>query len=333
MIRIGAIALLLAAPGMALAQSPASAPVAGDTSGWKPLSQLSPSPASSPPIGQRLVREGTLAVDLYKALGLGTRDDEVEAETVLGDVGIIPSNGWIADYPVTPDIMGELYQSVRDAAAANRIPLGVDEAQRRLTAVFAAHGLALTLANGAGASPPSGQGAVPPPPGNLDNYYLDQGPPVVTYYEPPGAYSPMYSWVAYPFVWGGFGFSGFYVLNDFHRSVTIRNRPVFVSNHVRGTSGTRVFRINPSQRVKGASSYSGIGARPGSGFSAGNRSAAGVTQSPRILAPETGVKSAPRSGPSGGAQTSPDWRGSGSFGNGGGRGGGGFNPGGGRWGR
>src|SRR6266496_1968895 len=71
-------------------------------------------PQGSPPIEQPLVREGTLAVRLSHALGLSTAKSEVEAETWLGEKGISPRNGWIADYPVTPDIVGELQTSVGD---------------------------------------------------------------------------------------------------------------------------------------------------------------------------------------------------------------------------
>ena len=61
--------------------------------------------AGSPPVGAPLIREGDYAVNLVNALNLSTTQDEVEAETRLGQAGITPSNGWIADYPVTPDVV------------------------------------------------------------------------------------------------------------------------------------------------------------------------------------------------------------------------------------
>src|SRR5512146_1079455 len=61
-----------------------------------------------PPIEQELVSEGTFAVRLVSALGLEPTDDDVEAESRLGDLGIAPRNGWVADYPMTPDIVIEL---------------------------------------------------------------------------------------------------------------------------------------------------------------------------------------------------------------------------------
>ena len=65
-----------------------------------------------PPIEQQLVREGEFAVRLASTLGVSAAADEVEAESRLGEVGITPRNGWIADYPVTPDIVGELQKAV-----------------------------------------------------------------------------------------------------------------------------------------------------------------------------------------------------------------------------
>ena len=53
----------------------------------------------------------------------------------------MPRNGWIADYPVTPDIIGELQKSVGDAADAKKIDLGRDEALKRLDNVSAGFSL------------------------------------------------------------------------------------------------------------------------------------------------------------------------------------------------
>src|SRR3974377_1091063 len=56
---------------------------------------------TAPPISPPLVREGAFAVDLAVALNLGQPSSEAEAESMLGEVGIAPRNGWIADYPLT----------------------------------------------------------------------------------------------------------------------------------------------------------------------------------------------------------------------------------------
>ncbi|MBI5100452.1 MAG: hypothetical protein HZB33_01255, partial [Nitrospirae bacterium] len=61
-----------------------------------------------PPVSAPLIREGAFALKLAEALGLGHPESEVEAESMLGAAGVAPRNGWIADYPVTPDIIGEL---------------------------------------------------------------------------------------------------------------------------------------------------------------------------------------------------------------------------------
>jgi len=54
-------------------------------------------PESTPPVAPPVVREGTFAVSLADALELGAGDDEILAESRLGELGISPRNGWIAD--------------------------------------------------------------------------------------------------------------------------------------------------------------------------------------------------------------------------------------------
>ena len=58
----------------------------------------------APPIAQNLIREGEFAVKLVETLRIGQAKNEAEAESVLASVGIAPHNGWVADYPLTPDI-------------------------------------------------------------------------------------------------------------------------------------------------------------------------------------------------------------------------------------
>lgn len=72
----------------------------------------------APPISQALIPEGDFAVKLAIALKLGTPENEAQAEDILTSVGITSRNGWIADYPITPDIIGELENSVATAVEA-----------------------------------------------------------------------------------------------------------------------------------------------------------------------------------------------------------------------
>ena len=71
--------------------------------------------SGKPPFQQPLVREGTFAMQLAASLKLGNPQNEVEAENALADVGIAPGNGWIMDYPITPDIAVELKSSISAA--------------------------------------------------------------------------------------------------------------------------------------------------------------------------------------------------------------------------
>lgn len=101
-----------------------------------------------PPIDAPLIREGDFAVRLFTALGLGTTEDEVEAENRLGEVGIAPRNGWIADYPMTPDIIGELQDAVGSAADSNKLSMNKQEALKILNDVAVEMGLSVTPYSG-----------------------------------------------------------------------------------------------------------------------------------------------------------------------------------------
>jgi len=191
----------------------------------------------APPVSQALVPEGDFALKLAPALGLGTPNSEAQAEDMLTSVGIAPKNGWIADYPVTPIVVGEVEDAVNGAADAHKLPIGKDDALtafRNLTVEF---GVAVV---------PGGPGQYaenqPQPDSALiDNYYYEEGPPVVTYYPPPWDYSYLYAWVPYPFWWGGFFFSGFFCLHDFHRF----HHNHLISNHFVDPVTRAVARVDP----------------------------------------------------------------------------------------
>ena len=211
---------------------------------------------ATPPAGQPLVREGDFAVNLTKALKLGAAANETEAESTLASAGIAPKSGWMADYPVTPDIVGELRDAVGDAAAAHRIALGKDEALAAFQTIAVTSGLPVT------AGPPPDAAAaseVRPAPSAEDytqpdlvtNYYTDEGPPVVTYYPPPPDYDYLYAWVPYPFWYSSFFFPGYFVLNDFDRVLFFNGRSVICSNHFFDLGRHRFFRVDPFARREG----------------------------------------------------------------------------------
>ena len=216
--------------------------------------------ASPPPIAAPLIREGTLAVKLQAGFAVGMTDDEIEAENRLADAGISPRNGWIADYPVTPDIIGELQQAVSDSADSGKIAFSREEALQKFNLLLSESDLSMTP------YAPSGNNETTPPgsenypnPSVVNNYYYNEGPPVMTYYIPPPDFYSLYGWVPFPFWWSGFWFPGFFVLHDFHKTVIVDRRPVFVSNHLRDVSVNRVFRIDPAARFSGRT-FGGIGA-------------------------------------------------------------------------
>ena len=86
---------------------------------------------AEPPLSERsLVREGYFALELAEVLKIGEVKNEVEAESKLASVGIAPKNGWIADYPLTPKIIEELENAVREAADSGKITMNREEAVR-----------------------------------------------------------------------------------------------------------------------------------------------------------------------------------------------------------
>lgn len=69
-------------------------------------------------IEQALVPEGAYALQLAQALKLGQPQNTSEAVQLLSSMGIEPQNGWIAEYPVTPRVLGELEQKLAASADA-----------------------------------------------------------------------------------------------------------------------------------------------------------------------------------------------------------------------
>jgi len=141
--------------------------------------------AGAPPVSQTLVPEGQLALKLAPALKLGTPNNEAQAEDLLTSAGIAPKNGWIADYPVTPNIIGELQSSVTTAADAKKLPIGKDEALKAFQGLTTQFSLAVSPGSEqyAESQPPTSSEYVQPE--EINDYYYDEGPPVVTYYPPP----------------------------------------------------------------------------------------------------------------------------------------------------
>ncbi len=265
----------------------------------------------APPVQQPLVREGDFAVQLVKDLNLGTTSDEAEAESILGSAGISPRNGWVADYPVTPDIMGEIQQSVSDAVDSQKLSMNKDDALNRVQNAKAALDLGIRPYT-SGEPHEINPSAQYPETSVINNYYYDQGPPIVTYYAPPPDYYYLYSWVPYPFWWFDFWFPGYFILHDFHRSVHFHDRTGFVSNHFNDSRNHRVHRIDPVDRFHGRT-FAGIGApRKGHFLSSGVRNGSTSIFNRNRTSPPSGGRSftPPSRGrssspPSGGRSSSP----------------------------
>jgi len=209
--------------------------------------------ATQPPsIAQTLVREGDFAIKLAEALKIGQAKNETEAESTLASAGIAPKNGWIADYPVTADIVGELQNAVGTAADSGKLGRKKEEALKafRTTAVELELPIIAELPDGyAESSAPTASQYTGP--SEINNYYDTEGPPVVTYYPPPPDYDYMYAWVPSPFWCSGFLFPGFFILHDFHRVIYRHGHASIITNHIRDHRTGRFYAIDPVRRHAG----------------------------------------------------------------------------------
>jgi hypothetical protein len=200
--------------------------------------------AAAPPVAPPLVREGTFAMSLVQALGIGQAQNEADAENLLTSVGIAPRNGWIADYPVTPDVLGDLQTAVAAACDSHQLAMEKEEALKSLQTVADELGLPIVVSGpGSSAIPYTSEN-----PTVVDNYYYAYGPPVVTYYAPPPYYQYLYAWVPYPFWFGGLFFTGFYCLHDFDRVIVVHHVARFCTNHVFDQRTGRFALVNPAGR-------------------------------------------------------------------------------------
>jgi len=256
-----------------------------------PTPSTIPTGANLPPIEQALIPEGVFAIQLADALKLGPASDEAKAEGLLSGLGIEPKNGWITEYPVTPNVLGDVEKGVSMACDKGKISMTKDQALKLVGEVKTKLGLQFNLdptipvpvgvtakpgnttiysytdkqgvthytdaydsipaeyrgnvkvisnsvppssSNDAGAvvaGIPDTQYIPVPDPSIIDDYYYDQGPPVVTYYSPPDPYYYLYSWIPYPFWYTGYYIPGYFVLNNFHRNIYFNQQRYYVAHH------------------------------------------------------------------------------------------------------
>jgi hypothetical protein len=219
----------------------------------------------APPIAQTLIREGDFAVKLARVLKIGQTMGEAEAESMLATVGVVPKNGWIADYPMTPIIVGQVRNAVVAAAASRKLSMREDEALRAFDGLTVEFGLAIAPGQYAESQPPTSSEYVPPP--VINEYYYDEGPPVITYYPPPWDYYYLYGWVPYPFWCSGFFFPGFFILNDFHHHHGHHHDGHhLISNHFVDPTTRASLRVDPTTRTRGTAATRTSGGTGSRGF-------------------------------------------------------------------
>ncbi len=171
-------------------------------------------------IAPSLARQGDFALRLAQSLALPNAEDEGGAIRALDALGVHAVDGWMADYPMTPQIVSELRDAVIATAAVGQLNMGVDAALHAYVELVAEFGLPLP------ADPAPGYAGVGAPAtayipycdGTALNYYYDSfGTPVYTYCPPPPAYLYLYSWVPCGFQWQGQVFTGFFIQRHIDR--------------------------------------------------------------------------------------------------------------------
>ena len=121
-------------------------------------------------VKQPLIPEGVFAVQLVKVLKVGQTQDEAQAESILSAIGIEPKNGWIAEYPVTPPVIGEIEKGVARAADDGKLRMGKDQALKAVGDLKANLGLSANLnASSTTQVRPNGQ-----PTGSIIYKYVDR---------------------------------------------------------------------------------------------------------------------------------------------------------------
>jgi len=254
-----------------------------------------------PPVAQKLVREGDFAIKLAQQLELGSPADEAAAEDMLTRAGIVPANGWISDYPVTPQIIGQLNDSIARATDQGKLKMSSDTAKKGLTELAVSMDLPLP----ADLSGNQTAAAEPAPNTTINNYYSDQGPPIVTYYPPPPDYLYLYDWVPFPVVWFGFGFPGFFICHTFTTVVTVSPFVIgphhvhgaIVSNHVFDHRTGIVAFVDPVVRTGSGAVRPATVLRTGSGRTFSNVSEFSHARS--MTGPRTGMQARTPAGSSG----------------------------------
>jgi hypothetical protein len=192
----------------------------------------------------------------------------------------MPKNGWISDYPMTPDIIAEVRESTVKSARAGSLKMPEADAAHAVDSVTTAMNLAIQFAGGKNAAAASEY----MDPSTLEEYYSDNGPPVVTYYPPPEEYAYLYDWVPWPFWWDGSDFGGFFILVDFDRFHHHRR----FTNHVWSANG-KVSRINAVTRANTTGTAAATG-KPALAGTQGSRfnSPSGQTGARSIMNHQTG---------------------------------------------
>ncbi|MGR8933018.1 MAG: hypothetical protein ACU837_01350 [Gammaproteobacteria bacterium] len=101
--------------------------------------------SARPPVEQTLIPEGLFAVQLAQALQIERTEDVAVAEKRLSELSIAPKNGWISEFPVTPEVIGDIDKAVATAAETGLLQLGKTQALQALSGLKTKLGLNVSV--------------------------------------------------------------------------------------------------------------------------------------------------------------------------------------------
>lgn len=104
-------------------------------------------------------------------------------------------------YEINDLFIGELQNPVGSAVDSGELRMKRDEAVKALRDLAPQQGLPVKVdERRKPIEPPRDYGE----PEAVNDYYYNEGPPIVTYYPPPWDYYYLYAWIPYPFWYTGF---------------------------------------------------------------------------------------------------------------------------------
>lgn len=165
-----------------------------------------------PPVAAPLVTEGVFAVRLAAELGINQGLNIPAAVNNLSSIGIVPRGGWVPEAIVTPALIAELQSSIFLAARSGQLLISGNRVLRRFNNARIALGLPIFPVPFAARAAFLNAGAINP--AQINRFFANNGPPLLTFFNPPMQFRNLFTFTPCPFVCSNIFFPGFFLRND-----------------------------------------------------------------------------------------------------------------------